>query len=156
MQFLPAALPSIWITIVLGPAGFLPAAARRRWSAGAGRPQPRSGPVLRRRTPRDQSSRRALVFSPNVEVGFGDDVTLVALNFEFVWKFPRGPRPWAFYAGGGPAINLYQSDGGGDDADGGFNLLAGLENRKGLFFEFKVGVVDSSPDFKFGVGFTFR
>ena len=97
-----------------------------------------------------------VVFRPNVEVGFGDDVILAAFNFEFVWKFPRGRGQWAFYAGGGPAINLYQSDGGGDDADGGFNLLAGLENRKGLFFEFKVGVVDSSPDFKFGVGFTFR
>ena len=31
----------------------------------------------------------------------------------------------------------------------------GLENRRGLFFEFKLGVADS-PDFKFGVGFTFR
>jgi hypothetical protein len=82
-----------------------------------------------------------LVFKPNVEVGFGDDVTLAAFNFEF--------------AGGGPAINLYQRDGPGDDAEAGFNILAGLENRRGLFFEFKLGVADS-PDFKFGVGFTFR
>ncbi len=96
-----------------------------------------------------------LVFRPNVEVGFGDDVTLAAFNFEFVWKFPQRRNPWGVYAGGGPAINLYQRDGPGDDAEGGFNLLAGLENRKGLFFEFKLGVADS-PDFKFGVGFTFH
>jgi hypothetical protein len=96
-----------------------------------------------------------LVFKPNVEVGFGDDVTLAAFNFEFVWKFPRRRSPWGFYAGGGPAINLYQVDGPGDDAKVGVNLLAGLENRGGLFFEFKLGVEDS-PDFKFGVGFTFR
>jgi hypothetical protein len=96
-----------------------------------------------------------LVFKPNVEVGFGDDVTLVAVNFEFVWKFPQRRSQWGFYAGGGPAINLYQRDGPGDDAEAGFNILAGLENRRGLFFEFKLGVADS-PDFKFGVGFTFR
>ena len=96
-----------------------------------------------------------LVFRPNVEVGFGDDVTLAAFNFEFVWKFPRRRGQWAFYAGGGPAINLYQFDGPGDDAEAGLNLVGGLENQRGLFFEFKVGVADS-PDFKFGVGFTFR
>ena len=96
-----------------------------------------------------------LVFKPNVEVGFGDDVTLAAFNFEFVWKFARRRSEWGFYAGGGPAINLYQRDGPEDDAEAGFNILAGLENRRGLFFEFKLGVADS-PDFKFGVGFTFR
>ena len=96
-----------------------------------------------------------LVFRPNAEIGFGDDVTTVAFNFEFVWKFPQGRNPWGFYAGGGPAINLYQFDGNGDDTEGGFSFLGGLENRQGLFFEFKVGVA-GSPDFKFGVGFTFR
>ena len=35
------------------------------------------------------------------------------------------------------------------------NLLFGVENRGGLFFEVKVGAIDS-PDVKFGVGFTFR
>jgi hypothetical protein len=96
-----------------------------------------------------------LVFRPSIEVGFGDDVTLAAFNFEFAWKFPRRRNQWGFYAGGGPAINLYQSDGPGDDAEAGFNLVGGLENQRGLFFEFKLGVADS-PDFKFGVGFTFR
>jgi hypothetical protein len=96
-----------------------------------------------------------LVFKPNVEVGFGDDVTLAAFNFEFVWKFPRRGGQWAFYAGGGPAINLYQFDGPGDDTEAGFNFVGGLENSRGFFFEFKIGAHDS-PDFKFGVGFTFH
>lgn len=96
-----------------------------------------------------------LVFRPNVEIGFGDDVTLAAFNFEFLWKFPPRNSPWEFYAGGGPAINLYQVDGPGDDAEPGFNFVGGLENRRGFFFEFKVGA-DHSPDFKFGVGITFR
>ena len=96
-----------------------------------------------------------LVFRPNAEIGFGDDLTLAAFNFEFVWKFPKGRADWGFYAGGGPAINLYQVEGPNDNTEAGFNFLGGFENRKGLFFEFKIGV-DDSPDFKFGVGFTFR
>ena len=46
-------------------------------------------------------------------------------------------------------------DGADGDTDAGLNLLVGFENASGLFFEFKLGVVDS-PDFKFGVGWTFR
>jgi hypothetical protein len=96
-----------------------------------------------------------LHFRPNLEVGFGDDVTLIAANMEFVYKFPhRGS--WGLYAGGGPALNIYMVDGADDsDTDAGLNLLVGFENASGLFFEFKLGVVDS-PDFKFGVGWSFR
>ena len=58
------------------------------------------------------------------------------------------------YAGAGPAVNWYKRN-GVSDAKGGFNLLLGLENTKGMFFEAKIGVVDS-PDLKFGVGYTFH
>jgi hypothetical protein len=95
-----------------------------------------------------------LVFKPNAEIGFGDDITLAAINLEFVWKFPSTNR-WGFYAGGGPAINFYQVEGNGDDAEAGFNFVAGVENTRGLFFEIKLGGGDS-PDFKFGVGIAFR
>ena len=46
---------------------------------------------------------------------------------------------------------------GRDDSetDAGLNLLVGVESSRGLFFEFKMGAIDS-PDFKFGVGWTFR
>ena len=30
-----------------------------------------------------------LHFRPNVEAGFGDDLTTIALNFEFAYKFPH-------------------------------------------------------------------
>jgi hypothetical protein len=96
-----------------------------------------------------------LHFRPNVEVGFGDDQMLVAANMEFVYKFPRR-GDWGFYAGGGPALNIYSFDDVDDsETEGGLNLLVGVEAPRGLFFEFKVGVIDS-PDFKFGVGWTFR
>jgi hypothetical protein len=96
-------------------------------------------------------------FRPNVEVGIGDDLTLIAANMEFVYKFSTR-RPWNIYAGAGPALNIYMFDRPGDDdaeTEAGFNVLAGVESARGLFFEFKVGAIDS-PDFKFGVGYTWR
>lgn len=96
-----------------------------------------------------------LHFRPNVEVGFGDDITLIAANMEFVYKFPRR-NTWGIYTGGGPALNVYMFDGRDDsNTEAGLNFLIGVENSRGMFFEFKVGAIDS-PDFKFGVGWTFR
>ena len=94
-----------------------------------------------------------LRFRPNVDVGLGDDLTTVGLNFDFTYMFTAG-RPWNIYAGAGPAINWLNHD-NGSDMEGGFNILVGARQRDGLFFELKIGAVDS-PDLKFGVGFTFR
>src|SRR5262245_7843700 len=65
-----------------------------------------------------------LRFRPNVEIGLGDHVTLVALNFEFAYLFPLG-QPWNLYAGAGPALNIIHED---DDtsSEGGFNFLVGV------------------------------
>jgi hypothetical protein len=95
-----------------------------------------------------------LHFRPNVEFGFGDDVTTTAVNLEFVYKWPLKRSPWTFYAGAGPAINIYHSE-NHTDSQGGLNLLGGLEHDKGYFFEVKAGAWDS-PDLKLGVGYTFR
>ena len=98
-----------------------------------------------------------LYFRPNVEVGIGDDLTLIAANMEFVYKFSRS-RGLNLYAGAGPALNIFMVDGPGDndaETEAGFNILVGAETPKGLFFEFKIGAIDS-PDFKFGVGYTWR
>ena len=98
-----------------------------------------------------------LYFRPNVEVGIGDDLTLIAANMEFVYKFSRS-RGLNLYAGAGPALNIFMVDSPGDndaETEAGFNILVGAETPKGLFFEFKIGAIDS-PDFKFGVGYTWR
>jgi len=98
-----------------------------------------------------------LYFRPNVEVGIGDDLTLIGANMEFVYKFTRN-RGLNLYAGAGPALNIIMPDGEGDnetETEAGFNILVGAETPKGLFFEFKIGTIDS-PDFKFGVGYTWR
>ena len=103
-----------------------------------------------------------LTFRPNVEIGLGDNVTLVALNIEFAYWLPIRNSPWSMYAGGGPAANIYSFDDdfpgrGNDDSEirGGFNLLFGLQHDGGLFTEVKVGTIDS-PDIKFMVGYAFR
>jgi hypothetical protein len=58
------------------------------------------------------------------------------------------------YLGGGPALVIGDHN---DDTDvgGGFNILVGVQHRKGLFAELKVGFNDS-PDIKFGVGYAFK
>jgi len=95
----------------------------------------------------------ALHFKPNIELGFGEDLTTVGFNFEFVYKFPL-ETPWTLYAGAGPALNIYKFD-DDSDSEGGLNILFGAEVSQGLFFEVKVGALDS-PDLKFGVGYTWR
>jgi hypothetical protein len=92
-------------------------------------------------------------FKPNIEIGFGDDITLIALNFEGVYKFPDQGN-WAAYAGGGPALNIASFE-GDSDSGAGANFFVGIETDRGLAFEVKFGVADS-PTVKFTVGYTFR
>ena len=94
-----------------------------------------------------------LYFKPNLEVGFGSDITAIGANLEFVYKVPI-EGPWSLYAGGGPALNIYSRD-DESDSSGGLNVLFGAETSNGVFFEVKLGALDS-PDLKFGVGFTWR
>jgi hypothetical protein len=95
-----------------------------------------------------------LTFRPNLELGVGDDITLVALNFEFAYWIPIQRTAWQLYLGAGPAVNIYSFD---DDTEveGGFNILLGVQHRRGLFTELKVGTMDS-PDLKFTIGYVFN
>jgi hypothetical protein len=96
----------------------------------------------------------SLWFRPNLEIGVGDDRTLVGVNVEFAWRLPLNGTQWRMYVGGGPALNLTRRR-GNTDAGGGLNILVGVEHRDGFFTELKVGAIDS-PSVKFGVGYTFR
>ena len=94
-----------------------------------------------------------MLFRSNVEAGFGDPHTLVALNFEFVYRFPSR-QMWQLYVGAGPGLNISSAD-RHSDTEGGFNILLGAEQSRGLFFEIKIGAA-GSPGLKFGVGYTFH
>lgn len=115
-------------------------------------------------------------FQPNIEVGIGDDLTIIALNFEGAYRFSSRWDVWTPYAGGGLGVNFVTIDGHlhnneelaagithGEDGDGsstdiGLNLLGGIEkglkNGHRFFLEGKLGLADS-PDFKATAGWTF-
>ncbi len=96
-----------------------------------------------------------LRLQPNVEVGFGDDQTVVSLNGDLLYDFPGT----MFYVGGELGINWVSWDingQSGDDSDLGLSAIGGLRKTlasgTNMFLEAKLGLVDS-PDFKFTVGF---
>jgi hypothetical protein len=93
-----------------------------------------------------------LHFRPNVEVGIGNNATVVAINFELAYKFPPR-RPWHLYAVAGPALNIVNTS-HNTSAQGGFTVGVGAEHRDGLFVEVKAGAINS-PSFKIGIGYRF-
>lgn len=95
-------------------------------------------------------------FRPNAELGFGNNLTLLALNPEFVYNLRIKSREWTPYLGGGPSflIGSFDTPGGrSTDTAGGFNFVGGIQQRKGFMAEIKIGAFDS-PDFKLGIGWT--
>ena len=101
-------------------------------------------------------------FQPNVELGLSDELTVLAFNGEFAYRFNSDWGEWSPYLGGGLGINLYDDNRpmrhDRSRADLGASVLGGIETGIGggdrFFMETKLGLVDS-PDLKFGVGWTF-
>jgi len=98
-------------------------------------------------------------FRPSVEVGFGDDRTLVQMLAEVHYVFSKF-QAWKPYLGGGLGLTYVNYDGDhpgdGSDIGGSVNAIGGVETelKQGmkLFFEFKLGLAHDDPDIKFGVG----
>lgn len=87
------------------------------------------------------SSSSNLDFVPGVDVGFGDDITVTALNGDFHWRFDTRSH-WQPYAGLG--VSFYDISGhrdfwGGDTNVGGGNLIVGAEvpTNRGSRFSFE-------------------
>ena len=91
---------------------------------------------------------------PNVEIGFGDNFTLISLNGDLIYDFAGSP----FGAGGELALQFWDHDVAGSDTELGLSALAdyrlGMSNGKTLLLEVKLGLIDA-PDFKFTVGYSF-
>jgi hypothetical protein len=97
-----------------------------------------------------------LTFRPNLEIGVGDHVTNYAFNFELVYPIQIPKRDFSIYIGVGPALVISDFDEDrGTNTGGGLNMLLGLEHKKRIFGELKIGAFDS-PGFKFTLGYTFR
>jgi ribosomal protein L27 len=102
-------------------------------------------------------------FEPDVELGFGDDVTLVAINGDFHYNFEVSGSDWTPYAGFGIGVNFFEVDEPApfedhSDTEVGGNILIGASvptSRGNRFFsELKLGLGDI-PDLKLLVGWNF-
>jgi hypothetical protein len=93
-----------------------------------------------------------VTFRPNVEVGFGSELTLLTANLELVHYMPLRNSRWQVYAGGGVGTNFRIED---EDSSmsGVLNVVFGLQHDKGLFAEMKVGM---EPRVKLTVGYSMR
>lgn len=99
-------------------------------------------------------------FRPIIELGLGDDQTLLQAMGEVHYVFSRFKKNLTPYLGGGLGITYvnYDNDHHGDDSDTEASLcgIAGIETElylgTQLFFEFKVGMAHDDPDIKFGIG----
>lgn len=100
-----------------------------------------------------------LRFQPNVEIGVGNGLTLVAMNPELNYLFTtKGSiRP---YIGGGPGANFFDRRRPFDSTrtDVGINFVFGIEAPlrppRSFMAEIKIGV-NEAPDLKLTFGVTF-
>lgn len=96
---------------------------------------------------------RTVFFRPNAEFAWGEITDMVALNLEAVYRMPAERRgAWSPYVGAGPALNFihqsFQTQAGQSrnisftnfDYETGFNILMGMQNRTGTFFELKTSL----------------
>ena len=109
---------------------------------------------------------RNIFFRPNAEFAFGEVTDLVALNLEVVYRLPMTSRRagWSPYLGAGPGLTfLHQNFQRGRDIDfgnfvydTGFNILAGVQFRRGTFVELKTSIYSRpAPTLRLIFGYTF-
>lgn len=106
-----------------------------------------------------------ITFDPNVEAGFGDNLTVIAFNLDGHYHFDLANSNWRPYAGAGVGINFISIDlppgfsGDASTTEIGLNLIggAGKATASGneFFGELKLGIGDI-PDFKILVGWNFK
>ncbi len=104
-----------------------------------------------------------LTFDPNLELGFGDDVTVIAAGLDLHYHFVVNDTRWRPYVGAGMGVHFISFDAppGVDDAEtevgGNFIVGAGAPTSSGnrFFGEMKFGLGDV-PTLKMIVGWTFN
>jgi opacity protein-like surface antigen len=104
-----------------------------------------------------------LTFDPAVEIGVGDNRTLLGLDFDLHYHFETS-SPWRPYAGAGATLQVVNYDQDhfdhrDSDTQAGGALIMGADTatRAGnrFFGELKLGLGDA-PDLKLMVGWYFR
>ena len=106
-----------------------------------------------------------LTFVPNLELGFGDDITTIQLNGDVHYHFLVSGSAWRPYVGGGIGVAFYSIDlppgFSGDDSftEVGLNIIGGAivptQSGSRFFTELKLGIADL-PEVKILVGWNFN
>jgi hypothetical protein len=106
---------------------------------------------------------RNLAVQPSIELGFGDNTTLLAGNADLFYEFSElATSMWGFYAGGGVVLSYVNVDVpegfDGSSTNVGLSVAGGarynVAEGKHLMGEIRFGIEDA-PDFKVTVGLTF-
>ncbi len=106
--------------------------------------------------------------TPGIELGFGDNVTIMTLNGDLAYQFTElASHPWGFYGGGSLSLNYVNFDlpdgaeaWGVDSSDWqlGLSALAGVTRATSSgdewMLEARFSLLDS-PDWKLTLGYTF-
>ena len=100
-----------------------------------------------------------VALTPGLEVGFGDDVTVLAVNGDLAYRVTElSEYPWGPYVGGSLSFIYVDADPFGSDTDLGLSLLGGttydLDGGNELLAEIRLGIMDA-PGFKLTFGYTF-
>jgi hypothetical protein len=104
-----------------------------------------------------------VTFNPNIELGFGDNATVIALNLDGQYHFRIQNSPWRPYVGFGIGINFIEVDlpspfNNVSNTEVGANLIvgAGVPTRSNnrFFTEARFGLGDI-PDLKLMAGWQF-
>lgn len=102
---------------------------------------------------------RNVRFRPNVEIGIGDDATVVQGNADVHYVFSK-VQVWKPYVGGSAGVIWVDPDQGDSDTDLAVMGVGGVETKlksaTSFFIEGKVGLTNDEPDFKVGVGWTWK
>ena len=102
---------------------------------------------------------RNVRFRPNLEVGFGDHVKVLQANAEVHYVFSK-VQVWKPYVGGSAGFVYADPDTGDSDTEIGAMGVGGIETKlksaTSFFIEAKVGLTNNDPDFKVGVGWTWK
>lgn len=98
-----------------------------------------------------------LSFTPNIEVGLGDNLTVAALNGDLTWSLSgMSSASWGMYVGGSLGLIWVDPEAGDANSDLGLSVLGGLVRRFANghdgFLEARAGVLDS-PGLKVTFGY---
>jgi len=102
---------------------------------------------------------RNVRFRPNFEIGVGDHVTTLQGNAEVHYVFSK-VQVWKPYVGGSAGFIYADPDHGDSETDLSVMGVGGVETKlksaTTFFIEAKAGLTNDDPDFKFGVGWTWK